>query len=346
MVSLPDTSEPPEQPRSLRLLGPSQKPFLPLTEWILARLPGPRAAWLVVWIALPVVYLALPLTFNLERSDAQSTGARSEALIATVYVYALALSLWAARRMAHDAASIESRLATLRPGRAAFRQVDSRMAPLAITMAVSAVGVTAASLTADSATPLLLLPLPFLINLPLMTALWTYLAVLIGLDRLGRRKLNLDDAFPADTVLGLGPIGTLAFRVFLVFVAGFVPVLVVSFVNPAFLILDLVLFVPGVALFVLSLYRLHLQMAATRHRHVERARALYVAAYAPHWESGDPAGVRRDAGLLLAVAEMERRAASISTWPFQPGTRAVILTLVVGLSVTLAGRLISFAVGL
>lgn len=346
MASLPRTTGAPEQPQSLRLVEAAPKPLLPLTERILARLPGPRALWLVAWTALPFVYLALPLTFNLARSDTGGARVGSEALIAAVYVYAVALSLWAARRMARDAASVEQRLAALRPGGAAFREAGSRAAPLVMTVVTSVVGVTAAWLTAPSATPLLLAPLPFLINLPLMTALWTYLAVLIGLDRLGRRKLHLDDAFPADTVLGLSPIGTLAFRVFLIFVAGFIPVLVVSFVNPAYLILDLVLFAPGVALFVLSLYRLHRQMLATRRRHVERARALYVAAHGPHWESGDLTGVRRDAGLLLAVAEMERRASSISTWPFPPSMSAVILTLIVGLSVTLTGRLITFAAGL
>ena len=353
MASQPDSSRSNDPSRPLLAVPTepetsshaSQEELRPLTERILERLPGPRALWVTVWAGLPLVLLALPLTFNLVSSTG---GARagSELLTAVVYIYVVALSLWAARTMARDAAKVEQRLAALQPGGEAFREIGYALVPLVMTVITSVVGVVAAWRTTGDWRPLVLFPLPFLINLSLMTALWTYLAVLIGLDRLGRRKLRLDDAFPADPGLGLTPVGALAFRVFLIFVAGFLPLLVVSFVNPVYLILDLVLFAPGVALFVLSLYRLHRQMIATRRRHVERARALFVQAHGPHWESGDLAGWRRDSGMLLAVAEMERRANSTSTWPFSSGSRAVILTLTIGLSVTLIGRLITFTLGL
>jgi hypothetical protein len=354
MASQPDSSRSSDPSRPLLTVAAeletkssaSQEALRPLTERILARLPGPRALWVMAWAALPLVLLALPLTFNLISSSAGGTRAPSELVTAVVTVYVVTLSLWAARRMARDAARVEERLTALRPGGEAFREIGYVFVPLVMTVVTSVVGVVAAWTTTGASVPFALFALPFLINLPLMTALWTYLAVLIGLDRLGRRKLHLDDAFPADPGLGLTSVGAIAFRAFLIFVAGLLPMLVVSFVNPVYLILDLLLFLPGVGLFVLSLYRLHRQMVVTRHRHLERARALYVQAHGPHWESGNLADWQRDAGMLLAVAEMERRASSISTWPFSPSSMAVMLTLTIGLSVTLTGRLITFALGL
>jgi hypothetical protein len=343
MPSLPRNDQPPP---GHRLALVTQRPpdvLLPLTERILTRLPGPRYLWVALWAALPFAYLALPATFNLSQNE--FGGTTPEALVAAVYAYVVALALWATRKMARDAAGVERRLTALRPGRGAFREIGNAAVPLGLTLATSTVSVITAAVVLDSWVAVALFPLPFIVNLPLMTALWTYLAVLIGLDRLGRRKLDLDDAFPADPLLGLGPVGSLAFSVFLIFVAGFVPVLLVSFVNPTFLILDLVLFVPGVVLFFLSLYRLHRQMSETRSRHVRRARGLYMRAQVPLWESGDLEAWRRESGLLQAVGEIERRASSISTWPFSSSVSATILALSVGLGVTLIGRSITLLIG-
>jgi hypothetical protein len=43
----------------------------------------------------------------------------------------------------------------------------------------------------DPWTALLWSPVSLLINLPLLTAVWVYLALLVGLNRLGRRTLSL-----------------------------------------------------------------------------------------------------------------------------------------------------------
>ncbi len=39
---------------------------------------------------------------------------------------------------------------------------------------------------------LLWLPVSLLVNLPLLTAFWVYLTLLLGLNRLGRRTLSAD----------------------------------------------------------------------------------------------------------------------------------------------------------
>jgi hypothetical protein len=344
MSSLPRTDQVTPGRRLELVTKPPPDALRPLTERILTRLPGRRPLWFVLWATVPFVYLALPATFDLSRSDVGGTS--PEALVAAVYAYVIALSLWGARKMARDAAAVGRQLTWLYTGQRAFRKIDNVAVPLALTLAASAVGAIAGAVALGSWIGLLLFPLYFLVNLPLMTAVWTYLAVLIGLDRLGRGKLDLDDAFPADPVLGLGPVGSLAFTAFLIFVTGFVPVLVVSFVNPIFLIVDLVLLVPGVVLFFMSLYRLHRQMSETRSRHVQRARGLYMRANAAVWESDDLEVWRRESSLLRAVSEIERRATSISTWPFSSSVSATILAISVGLSVTLVGRVITFVVGL
>ena len=344
MSSLPHTDQATPGRRLELVTKPPPDALRPLTERILTRLPGPRPLWFVLWTTVPLVYLALPATFDLTRSDVG--GPAPEILVPSVYAYVIALSLWGTRKMARNAAVVGRQLTQLRTGQHAFRKINNVAVPLALALAASTVGTIAGAMALDSWVGLLLFPLPFLVNLPLMTAIWTYLAVLIGLDRLGRRKLDLDDAFPADPELGLGPVGSLAFTAFLIFVAGFTPVLVISFVNPVFLILDLVLLVPGVVLFFLSLYRLHRQMSETRSRHLERARALYMRAHVPVWESDDLDVWRRDSSLLQGVSEIERRATSINTWPFSSSVSATIFAISVGLSVTLVGRVITFAVGL
>ena len=354
-------------PGSVEATGqPAPHPVVPLTERILARLPGRRPVWVFVWAALPFAYAALSATLDLTTGLGPTS---RELITAGAYSYAIALSLWAVRKMARDAAAVAMEVTALRKheetpsifrGRAAeqsvavgleeepryFRDMGSVAIPLGLTLATSVAGSVAAVLILGPWPGLLLWPLPLLVNLPLMTALWSYLSVLIGLDRLGRQKLHLDDTFPEDPLLGLRPVGSLAFSVFLIMVAGFIPVLLVSLVSPLFLILDLLLFVPGVTLFVLSLYRLHRQMAATRRRHMRRARELYARAFGPPWASGELEDWRRDSGLLQAVTAIEQRATTIRTWPFSPGVGAWIVGISTSLAVTIVGRLLLGVLGL
>jgi hypothetical protein len=97
----------------------------------------------------------------------------------------------------------------------------------------------------DPWTALLWSPVSFQINLPLLTAVWVYLALLLGLNRLGRRTLSLT-AFPKDLSLGLSEAGRLAFTAFGMHAAGFAPILAISITNPVRLLLDLGLFPLGV----------------------------------------------------------------------------------------------------
>jgi hypothetical protein len=82
----------------------------------------------------------------------------------------------------------------------------STRAPLALTLVFTAVTVWLTAMLDDWWAALLWLPVSLLVNLPLLTAVWVYLALLLGLNRLGRRTLLLT-AFPEDLSMGLGRSG-------------------------------------------------------------------------------------------------------------------------------------------
>ena len=172
------------------------------------------------------------------------------------------------------------------------------------------------------------MPVTFLVNLPLMTAVWAYLALLVGLDRLGRRTLSLT-AFPEDLSLGLGlgEVGRLAFTAFWIYGAGFAPVLVINFAYPLRLLLSLGLFLLGVLVFFGCLQGLHRQLVTARRRYLEWAGQLYARAYEPV-RSGSLVALGEQAQPLQAAEVIQRRAEAIQQWPFQQHRLAQIAGIV------------------
>ena len=162
---------------------------------------------------------------------------------------------------------------------------------------------------------LLWLPVAVVLNLPLMTAVWVYRALLVGLHRLGGRSLSLA-VFPQDLSLGLGEVGQLAFTAFWIYGAGFAPVLVVNVTNPIGLLLSLGLFLLGVGVFFACLEGLHRQLLAARRHYLAWAGQLYARAYAPI-QSGSLAALGEQNQLLQAAEVIYRRAEAIQQWPFQ-----------------------------
>lgn len=173
---------------------------------------------------------------------------------------------------------------------------------------------------------LLWLPFALLVNLPLLTAVWVYLALLLGLARLGRRTLSLT-AFPEDLSLGLGEVGRLAFSAFRIYGAGFAPVLVINLANPVRLLLSLGLFLLGVLGFFGCLQGLHRQLLGVRRHYLEWAGQLYARAYEPI-RSGSTAALGEQAQLLQAAEVIHRRAEAIQQWPFQQRRLAQIAGIV------------------
>src|SRR5215217_6418317 len=306
---------------------------LPLTECLLSRVPGPRAAWVLAWAAIPVLAGLLPSAY------VASVGARPlpvRLLIGLVFAYAVVLAFWAVGRFTRESNLVERSVDQLAagPGQATtpvFRGMASTMGPLALTLVFVMVTVWRTSVLADPWTALRWLPVSVLLNLPLLTAVWVYLALLLGLNRLGRRSLSLT-AFPQDLSLGLGEVGRLAFTAFWIYGAGFAPVLVVNFANPLGLLLLLGLFLLGVLVFFACLEGLHRQLLAARRHYLEWAGQLYARAYEPI-RSGSLPALGEQAQLLQAAEVIHRRAEAIQQWPFQQ-RRLVQIAGIVGTVVT------------
>jgi hypothetical protein len=207
-----------------------------------------------------------------------------------------------------------------------FGGMASTRGPLALTLGFVAVTVWRTAVLGDPWAALRWLPVTLLVNLPLLAAVWAYLVLLLGLNRLGRRTLSLT-AFPQDLSLGLGGVGRLAFTAFWTYGAGFAPVLVVNLANPLGLLLSLGLFLLGVLVFFGCLQGLHHQLLAARRHYLEWAGQLYARAYQPI-RSGSLAALGEQAQLLQAAEVIHRRAEAIQRWPFQQRRLAQIAGIV------------------
>jgi hypothetical protein len=106
--------------------------------------------------------------------------------------------------------------------------------------------------------------------LPIMTFVWVYVAILADINRLGELPIVLD-RFPQDRTMGLGHIGSLASSGLGVLFLAAIPVILVGSVDPFSLIVSLTLVVGVVAIYGLSMWRLHRQMAAAKERYVADA---------------------------------------------------------------------------
>jgi len=323
--------------------------MLPLTERMLGRLPGPRVAWVLAWATVPVAAGLLPGSY-LARVGAPIP---VRLLTGLVYGYAVVLAFWAAHRFASESRTVERSVEQLAAGteQAAtpvFRGMASTRGPLALTLVFVPVTVWRTAVLGDWAAAMLWLPVTLLVNLPLLTAVWVYLALLLGLNRLGRRTLSLT-AFPEDLSLGLSEVGRLAFTAFWIYGAGFAPVLVINLANPVRLLLSLGLFLLGVLVFFGCLQGLHHQLLTARRHYLKWAGQLYARAYEPI-RSGSPAALGEQAQSLQAAEVIQRRAEAIQQWPFQQRRLAqiagIVGTMVTFVMTGIITRLIVVGVGL
>src|SRR5215216_5132460 len=295
-------------------------PTLPLTERLLSRLPGPRAAWVLAWAAIPVVAGLLPGSYL---ATVGTKPLPVKLLTGLVFAYAVVLAFWAVGRFTRESDMVERSVDQLAAGpeqatTPVFRGMASTQGPLALTLVFVMVTVWRTSVVGDLGAVLL--------NLPLLTAVWVYLALLVGLNRLGRRTLSLT-AFPEDLSLGLSEVGRLAFTAFWIYGTGFAPVLVVNVANPVGLLLLLGLFLLGVLVFFACLQGLHRQLLAARRHYLAWAGQLYARAYEPI-RSGSLAALGEQAQLLQAAEVIYRRAEAIQQWPFQQRRLAQIAGIV------------------
>lgn len=321
----------------------SARPFeIPLTERLLARLPGPRWAWMVAWAALlPVVLIASAGPSSLGApwalaagDDWRGAGSRfwaglGPALLAAIY--GVPHAVWAASRIAKRAAEASPALSAVQldtEGKVTVaRGMGSVLGPLGL---AAALGALAAVSVASWRGPghLALAPALALILLPQVTLLWVYLSLMSGLYRLGSHPLALEQ-YSGDKSLGLRPVGRVAFTGFWAFVSNFAPLGLLAFGGRSavdLVIVSAFLLLGTFAIFG-SLLRVRAQMAEAKRKQVARARKLYAEAYEPLRSSPSLEILERQAPLLAAAEALEKRADGIQRWPFSDAllARAVVI---------------------
>jgi hypothetical protein len=303
--------------------------------------------WVLAWAAIALVR---PLIVNLLLGDRPISRGRNLGdlfVIQGVFAYVVVVTLWAAPRLVAQVRAAEPAIERIAPSVGAGAVVP-RLTSVAwpILLAIAIVALALPSTLADYGSTIALIDVPLLgiMVLPITTFIWTFLAILGGLSRLGGAPLILDQ-FPEDRSLGLGPIGAVAFRGFALTVAAAVPALLVTGGDVTTFALTVGVVVLVASLFVLSMVRLHGQMAAAKARYVASARALVAEAYAPIRAKPSLATVGEHASVLGAAQALADRADRLLEWPINEGMIAFMTVVVTGVVTSLLVRLVLVAAG-
>lgn len=315
----------------------------PLTEKILSFLPGPRRVWILVWVLVPWLNLAVVALLT-GSGQARLMNPLDEILNRTAVSVAILLSLWGTARIFDRLRSLPPALSAVveqdeRDVAALFRGIDSRVVPLLLTAASVLILPIDEALAGDQLSALIQAVTWMIIGVPMWTAIWTYVSVQIGLRRLGRGHLTLQ-AYQGDRSLGLRPVGQLAFTGFWLLLGVVVPLVVTNASDVPGAAVGIVVLLAGFGLFFLSLRGLHRQMVAVKQREVERARALYMQSYQRLKDQPTLEVLEQQANLLRAAEALEARAERILAWPFDEPTFARVITIASSVTAGIIARLI------
>jgi hypothetical protein len=317
------------------LIGP------PITERILDRLGRPRWLWVLLWSLVPLIS---PLVFGgAIRLSGQPIGTPEFADLAAtqaVLAYACLVFLAGTALLAREAVVAQEDVRRLAPGERSadlFGAIGDARGPLLLTAIVAFVISAGGWATYGPLPPLAALPPLLVYMLPIQTFVWVYLVILAGLDRLGRRPLVLD-AFPEDRTLGLEKLGSLASTGLGLLFLAIAPLLVAGGDEPVTLGISLAIVAIIVALFLLSMWRLHRQMLVSKAKVVELASRLYADAYAPLRAEPTVATLEAQAAALRAAQSLDERARGLPTWPIDEAAVRITVVIVSGVVSSLIVR--------
>lgn len=321
---------------------------LPLTERVLDRLGRRRLLWIVAWSLVPLIsWLAFATAIRLSGRPLEVRDAMDLATTQVVLAYAVLVLLTGTGILARQAQTVARDVDGLLAAPLTsplFARLGSTVGPVSLTAAAAAVVTAGGMLQYGALPPLVALPVLVVYLLPILTFFWVFTVVLAEVDRLGRQPLRLD-AFPEDRTLGLGNVGSLASTGLGLLLASAVPVMLVGADEPVTLGVSLVIVAVTVAIFVLSMWRLHGQMATAKARHVALARKLYGDAYGPVRENPTLAVLETRASALDAAAALDDRAHGLPTWPIDENTSRFMVVIVTGVVTSLVVRGLFAALG-
>jgi hypothetical protein len=321
----------------------------PLTERILDWLGEPEWVWILLWTGVSLVR-PLMLFVALSSSGRQLSSSEWIVIVTTQgsIAWVTLVGFWGVRRISRGARALAPELASLARADVPsefFPGMPSTLGPITLTVAIVVVPSFASALQHWGPVAALSdLPLVFVNSLPSMTFVWTYVVLLAGLHRLGRARLSLDP-FPEDRSLGLGPVGALALTGFWLVLAAAVPLAVVGSADLPTVILSVGVIVATVALFFLSMFRVHRQMAEAKKRYVTLARRLYREAYEPVRAKPMLKSLQAQAPALGVAQDLVERAEHVQEWPIDERATAWVAVVVTGVVTSLIVRVVLAAAG-
>jgi hypothetical protein len=300
-----------------------------------------------VWALVPWVNAGANLLLGTDRTSA--VWEQSTTLVVLNYVavsLAVALSLWGARTIARRLDTLEEPTSAVLVGEARepFRGVDSRAGPLVLSV-VAAIAFGVSNVEEGWLPALLRGGTWFVLGVALFSFIWTYGAVLLGLNRLGRARLD-PMALNVDPGLGLQPLGAVAATGLWVLLAWLVPLLLTGLPDVVGAVIGVAVLAVALLTFFLSMVGLHRQMVDVKRAELERARALYAQAYEPVHASPTLDALERQRNLLSAAEGLERRASAIHEWPFSERTPTLVITILTSVTAMTIGRLVLDPFGL
>jgi hypothetical protein len=324
------------------------RPLRPLTERILAHLPGPRVLWIAIWALVPPFNAGANLL--LDTGGTSAVWEQRRAFVVLNYAalsLAVVITVWGSRRIARRLEALRATTLKALAGDAGerFREMNSVAGPV-LASAVTSVVFAVSALVRDGWESAILRGATwFVLGIALWTFLWTYGSLQLGLDWLGREHLHAD-ATRVDPSLGLRPLGGIAFTGLWMLLAWLVPILLTGLPDVVGVAIGVLVLSGALATFFLSLLRLHLQMVAVKASELAVARELYAQAYEPVRAARTLEALERQRGLLSAADALEKRAGAIHEWPIDEGTLARVITIATSVIAITLGRLILDPFGL
>ena len=318
-----------------------------VSERVLRRLPGSRWVWISLWASVPLGSFVVYVTMIRFAGHALGTHEILDLLTTqAVLAFACLLTLWGVGVLARQAADVRRELT--RSGQPVppdlFGRIGSTWGPLALTAVVAALITANGWLRYGPMPPLAALPLVIVYSVPILTFVWVYLTVLVDLDRLGRRALSLH-GFPEDRTMGLEDVGSLASTGLGLLLIASIPLLLAGSDQPVTFGISIAIVALAVAIFVLSLWRIHRQMVSARDRFTQFTRQLYAEAYAPIRADPKAATMEARSAALRVAQSLDERAHNLLTWPINEGTVRFIAVVITSVLTSLIVRALFAAVG-
>jgi hypothetical protein len=324
------------------------EPGQPITERVLDWIGGPRWLWILLWAAIALVRpLILLLSLAASGQTLDASGWIKVLVPQAVLGYVTLVSLVGTARIFRGARALASDLAALahlEDGTTFFPLMASVAGPIALLLIVSVVSFAAAVRLWGAVSGVADLPLLIANTLPITVFVWTYLALLAGINALGRFRLALDP-FPQDRSLGLGPVGSLALTGFWLVLAAAIPLIVVTADNVATVAMSLAVVGVSTALFFLSMFRLHRQMGEAKARYLKLTRDIYGDAWAPVRLKPTLKALQGQGPVLAVAQALVDRAERVQEWPIDERATAWVAVVVTGVVTSLIVRLVLVAAG-